>query len=230
MEKHNEAEKEFFDFFKNNGKEVSYKKGGIIMRPEDTPSGIYYIKKGYVQVYSISENGTEKLHIIYKPDDVFSLTWALNDEQKDLYYVAIDNVSLIKIQKKDFLKFVYSNHTATLILLQKLIKMYSMFSDRINDLEVSKTYPRTISCLIFFANHYGSFLDQNNKKNTDPYIILAPITHQIIANFSAMTRETTSREMSLLEKKKIIFYKAHLIVINGMKNMKKELSKSLADS
>lgn len=227
MEKNELAEKEFVDFFIEKGKEISYKKGGIIMRPDDPPSGIYYIKKGYVQVYSISENGTEKLHIIYKPDDVFSLTWALNDEQKELFYEAMDDVILVKAQKGDFLKFIYSNHISTLILLQKLIKLYSMFSDRINDLEIAKTYPRTISCLIFFANHYGKFLDPENNKSTDPFIIMAPITHQVIANFSAMTRETTSREMSLLEKKKIIFYKAHLIVVSGMKIIKKEFSNSV---
>lgn len=224
MKKNELAEKEFADFFIKNGKEISYKKGGIIMRPDDPPSGIYYLKKGYVQIYSITENGTERMHIIYKPGDVFSLTWALNDEQKELFYEAMDDIILIKVHKKDFLKFIYLNHAATLVVLQRLIKKFSMFSDRVNDLEITKTYPRTISCLLFFAKRYGKFINPGNNKSLDPYIIMAPITHQIIANFSAMTRETASREMSILEKKKIISYKNHLIVINGMKNLKKELS------
>jgi len=227
METNELAEKKLVDFFTKNGKEIRYKKGGVIIRPDDPPPGIYYIKKGYVQVYSITENGSGRLHIIYKPDDVFSLTWALNDEQKELFYEAMDDVFLIKVDKKDFLRFIYLDHASTLVLLQRLIRIFSMFSDRINDLEVAKTYPRIIACLLFFVCQYGKPVEEGKGKTTDPYIIIAPITHQIIANFSSMTRETASREMSLLEKKKIIFYKNHLIVINGLKNLKKELSKSL---
>ncbi|MFI5265175.1 MAG: Crp/Fnr family transcriptional regulator [Candidatus Levyibacteriota bacterium] len=218
-------EKQFADLFIRIGKERHYKKNEIVMRPDDPPSGIYCIKKGHIRTYSITESGSERIHIIYKADDIFPLTWALIDQQKELFYQTMDDTILLRAQKKDFLDFILSNHTATLILLKKMAAMFSMFSDRINDLEISKTYPRVVSTLLFFAKQYGEPLT-GSSKSSDSCIISTPITHQDIANFSTVTRETTSREISSLLKSQIISYKDHLIVVNSIKNLKKELLKN----
>lgn len=198
------------------------------MRPDNPPSGVYCIKQGHIRTYSISENGSERIHIIYKPGDIFPLTWALLDEQKDLFYQAMDDVLLTKVKKKDFLNFIYQHHAVTLILLQKMTAIFSMFSDRIDNLEVSKTYPRVVSSILFFVKQYGKPLNAAGNKKSDSYIITTPITHQDIANFSTMTRETTSRELSALAHKNIISYSHHFIIVNSIKDLKKELSKDTA--
>lgn len=218
-------EKQFVDLFVDIGKELRYKKNEIVIRPDNPPSGVYCIKKGYVKTYSITENGSERIHIIYKPNDIFPLTWALNDNQKELFYQAMDNTVLIKVQKDNFLNLIHLNNSVAYILLKKMMGMFSMFSDRINDLEISKTYPRVISSILFFAKRYGQ---PHDKTNPDSCIIPTPITHQDLANFSTMTRETTSREISALVKKKIISYQDHLIVVNSIKTLKKELSDSIS--
>lgn len=221
--KHNELSNlEFVDFFLKTGKEIHYKKGDIIMRPDDIPSGLYFVKKGYVRIYSITEEGAERLHIIYQPKDVFPLMWVLKNEQKKVFYEAMDNVVLYRVKKDSFLSIIKLHPNCMMSLISQLTDKFSMFSDRIDDLEVAKTYPRVVSSLIFFANHYGQSSDE---KVSDSRIILPPITQQDIANFSSMTRETASREMSKLEKKKIITYKKHLIVVNQLKSLNKELIK-----
>ena len=48
------------DFFKG-GQEFIYRKGEIILRDGDTPSGVYYIENGFVKAYSINIDATQLL-------------------------------------------------------------------------------------------------------------------------------------------------------------------------
>ena len=52
-----------------------YKKGDIILRAQDSPSGVYFIESGFVRVYSFTEDGEENLHLIYKEGEIFPLVW-----------------------------------------------------------------------------------------------------------------------------------------------------------
>ncbi len=219
------SEREFVDFFVKTGKEIHYKKNGIIIRPEDPPTGVYLVKKGYIRIYSITQDGTIKIHILYKPGDVFPLTWALINEQKKLYYEAMNDTVLYRMKKDKFLDVIRFTHNFTLILLKMITVDFSVFSDRVDDLEISKTYPRIVSCLLFLAKHYGQSLQPKEGCTADSCLIEAPVTQQDVANFSSMTRETASREISVLEKKKIISYKDHLIVINSLKKLNNEMAK-----
>lgn len=225
MIQNEQSVQKFANFFSKFGKEVHFRKGESIIRPEDTPTEVYFVKTGYIRIYAITSEGVEKIHIIYKPHDIFPLMWVLRNEQKKLYYEAMEDVTLIKMKKEAFLKIVNPDLELISALLYVMTSSFSVFSDRIDDLEVSKTYPRIVSCLIFLAKHYGNPFS-TSIKTSDGYIISAPVTQQDIANFSSMTRETVSREMSVLEKKKIITYKKHLIVINSIKNLENELLKS----
>lgn len=226
MKKDELSNEEFVNFFLQTGKEIHYKKGSIIIRPEDTPTGVYFIKKGFVMIYSISEDGSERLHIIYQPNDVFPLMWVLKNEQKKLFYESMDDVILYKVKKESFLNTIKLHPNCMKVLVEHLTENFSIFSDRVDNLEVSRTYPRIVSCLLFFAKQYGKIILTEDGKKTESYKVLAPVTQQDIANFSSMTRETASREISILEKKNIVSYKSHNLVINSIKKLEKELLKT----
>jgi len=55
-----------------------YKKGETLIRSDDDPQGIFYLKKGYVRQYSISPAGIELTLHILKPVSYFPLVWAIN--------------------------------------------------------------------------------------------------------------------------------------------------------
>ena len=54
--------------------------------------------------------------------------------------------------------------------------------------------------------------------------ILAPVTQKDIAYSIGMTRETASRQLSKLERKRLITYKGHLIVIKNIDKLRDELA------
>lgn len=198
-------------------KPLHYKSGDIILRPDDIPSGIYYIEKGFVKVYSITEEGDEKLHVIYKPRELFPLIWVFKGITKDIFYEALGDVILRRLSKNIFLKLVKEDNLSLLSLIDRIIALFDIHVDRIDNLELTKSYPRLVARLLFLAKRFGKI---RGKK----IIIEVPIAHKDIANSINMTRETASRELERLEKLGLIKYQDHLIVITDISKLKQELS------
>lgn len=205
-------------FFSQSDKRL-YKKGEVIIRPDDFPTGVYFIEQGYIRIYSITEQGDERLHLICKPGEIFPLIWALHGNYKGRFYESMGQTILRKIPREEFLRNIKDNSSAQVEINALLISILGVFSDRIDNLEISKSYPRVIARLLFLAKRFG-------KKDGDTIIIEPPITHKDIASSIAMTRETASREMEHLEKKGIIGYHKHFIVVYSIERLKRELDAS----
>ena len=208
----------FLDIF-SDGKPYHYKKGEVIIRPDTPPAGVYFIVEGYVKIYSLTEDGEEKLHIIYRPGEIFPLIWALDEIQKDAFYEALTEVRAKRASKKEFLNFVRAHPEALFELTKRLSAAFEVFVDRVENLEIARSYPRLIDRILFLAKRFG-------EKEGGSMVIKAPLTHKDIADSIAMSRETASRDISKLEKKGIISYKNHLIEIKNIKELEEELRRT----
>lgn len=216
----NEAS-ELIGFF-TQSRQYNYKAGEVILRPEDTPSGVYYIEKGFVKVCSITRDGDEKLHVIYKTGEFFPLIWVFSNVTKNVFYEALGEVFLRRRSKEEFLEFLRGGCTkggcpALFELVVRIIGILDVHVSRIDNLELTKAYPRLVARLLLLAKRFG-------KKQKNNIVIDVPITHKDIADSINMTRETASREIEVLEKKGLIYYQAHLIVIKDIDKLEKELS------
>lgn len=212
------GEKNLENFFKA-GKIASFSKGDVILRPDDTPDYIYFVEDGFVKVYWISENGDEKLHVIYQPGDAFPLMWAINDVPAGGYYEAMSDTVLRKVQKNLFTQFIRSDSDALFAMTTKLATTFNIYVHMLDNLGISKSYPRLISRLLFLAKRFG-------RHEKEGVVLEVPITEKDIASSIALTRETVSREMNALRKKELINKKNKKIVIPDLKKLEVELSEN----
>lgn len=196
---------------------LRYKKGEIILRPDNLSPGVNFVEKGHIKVYSITEDGNEKTHIIFKSGAIFPLLWVFKDINRDVYYEALDEVLLKKATKEDFIDFINGNLGAMRELVGKMLTTLDVYVDRIEELEYQRSYPRLISSLLTFIKHFG-------RKVGKTILIDVPLTHRDIGSSINMTRETVSRDMEKLINKKIIAYKRHLIVVRNLDRLKQELA------
>lgn len=210
------AKKQVLAEFFSAGKVREYKKGEIIIRPDDPPTGVFYIEKGYVRLYSLTIDGEEKLYTVFKPDDIFPLHWALHKIHKNVHYEAMTPCTLRKVTREEFTAFLTKSTDALFELSDRLIDLYAEFADRVDNLEIAHSYPRVVARLICLGKKLG-LKDGNN------ILIKAPITHKDIAASIAMTRETASRELEVLVKKRLVGYRNHFIVIYNIDKLKQEL-------
>lgn len=207
---------EVLDQLIRNARLSSYSKGEVILRTDRTPPAVFMVKEGYVKVYSITEAGEENLHIIYGPDTIFPLIWAFTGRLRQVFYEAMGDVTLYRIGKDDFLLFLEGNPTAMKSILHRLIEMFNVYADRIDNLEYTKASTRVARRLFLLTQRFGKVLP--NKQ----IYIEAPVRHHDLANSLNLSRETVSREMEKLEKNGLVTYKDHHIVILDLESLERE--------
>jgi CRP-like cAMP-binding protein len=181
----------------HQGTRLTYKKGEFVIRPGESPSGLFYIAHGLVKAYDITKYGEENLLIIRKKGEIIGLTWAITGEERDIIYATLAPTELFQISRDQFRAFLADNPSAALPLVDMLVDMYRMHSERILNLEYRSVRERIISFLVTTARRFG--------KNTKNGVVLdVPLRHQDIASSISATRETTSRELAVLERQGLI--------------------------
>ena len=208
---------ELVDFFRLHGVKQIYKKGDYIVRPGDIPPGIFYIYEGLVKAYDITKYNEENLLIIRKQDEIFPLIWALSGEEHGIIYQTLAPTTIWRIGRKKFLEFIGDNPDALAALLDMTMEMYRLHGERILTLEYRTVRERIISFLLTMSQRFGKATDEG-------LLIEVPLRHQDIASSVNATRETTSREIAILERKGLIDNRNSFTLLKDIEAMRKHLA------
>jgi len=208
---------ELVDVFKRYGVKKTFKKGDYIIHPGEKPPGVFYIVQGLVKAYDITKYGEENLLIIRKQDELFPLIWAITGQERKVTYQALAPTITLEISREHFEQQVIKHPGALAPLLDMTIEMYRLHSERILNLEYRTVKERIVSYLLTMSSRFG-------VRTTDGLLIEVPLRHQDIASSINATRETTSREISNLEKKGLISKEKAFYTLkdtNGLRNLLK---------
>lgn len=195
----------------HRGRRLTFQKGEFVIRPGDTPPGVFLIEKGLIKAYDITKYGEDNLLIVRKEEEVFPLIWALTGQERSVIYQAITPATLWRISRKDFLKELESPENISAVL-EMTIEMYRLHSERIINLEYRSVRERLISFMLTMATRFG-------HEHTEGIMIDLPLRQQDIASSINSSRETTSRELSALEKKGLITTNPQYVILRDMKKL-----------
>jgi CRP/FNR family transcriptional regulator len=200
----------------HQGTRQVYDKGEFVIRPGGPPQGVYYILSGLVKAYDITKYGEENLLIIRKPGEIIGLTWAITGDDRHIIYTTLAKTELLQITREQFTGFVRSNPTAALPLVDMLVDMYKMHSERILNLEYRTVRERLVSFLLSMGKRFG-------VETPEGLALEVPLRHQDIASSISATRETTGRELSALERQGVLSSRQSLIVLKDVVRLRKYL-------
>lgn len=216
MKTHNQQRDKIRAFF-NSHTRIQYKKGEVIIRPEDEPSGVFLIEWGFVKAYSITKYGEENLLLVRGSGSVFPLIWAFTGEHRSISYEAMEETSLWRVSKSDYVEFLNKNPETMPIILDMAIEAYRLHSERVMTLSFRTARERIISFLLVTANRFGV------ERKDGSVQIAAPFRQSDIASSVNATRETTSREINLLKKKGLLRTEESKIVLVDKEQLRKFL-------
>lgn len=194
-----------------------YKKGEILIRADDDPQGIFCLSKGYVRQYTISKAGLELTLHILKPISFFPMVWAVNGTPNVYYFEALTAVEVGRAPRDQVVNFIKDKPAVIFELMSELLEDYAETLTRVEHLVFSDAYRRVISVLLYIAKHFG-------EPSGKGIIIHHHFTQQDIATLVGVARETASGEIIKLEKKGLIKFVNHAIVIVSIANLEKELT------
>ena len=208
---------EFVEVFRDHGIKQTFRKGDPIIRPGETPPGVFYIYSGLVKAYDITKYNEENLLIIRKDGELFPLIWAVTGQERHVMYQALAPTTTWRISREKFHDYLKQKPDALVPLLDMTVEMYRMHGDRILNLEYRSVRERIISFLLTMSQRFG-------KETEDGLLIDVPLRHQDIASSINATRETTSRELSALERKGLLTNKQSLILIKNIDALRKQIN------
>jgi len=178
----------------HGGTKLTYSKGEFIIRPGESPPGVYYLETGLVKAYDITKYGEENLLIIRKTGEFLGLTWAITGQDRHIIYAALAPTTVWLVPRDTFTAFIRKNPASALPVIDMITDMYRLHSERIMTLEYRTVRERLISFLLTTAQRFG-------EKSPTGTRIGVPLKHQDIASSISATRETTSRALAELERR-----------------------------
>jgi len=192
----------------HSGTKLTYSKGEFIIRPGESPPGVFYIEEGLVKAYDITKYGEENLLIIRKSGEMLGMTWGVTGQDRHIIYSALAPTQVWLVQRDNFIDFIRNHPSASLPIIDTLTNMYRVHSERIMTLEYRTVRERLISFLLTTARRFGETTPEGIR-------IGVPLKHQDIASSISATRETTSRALSELERKgHIKAEQSHITIID----------------
>ncbi|MFA6982030.1 MAG: Crp/Fnr family transcriptional regulator [Patescibacteria group bacterium] len=191
-----------------------YEKGLSILQPEDEARYVFYLRSGYVRMYTVSESGKQLTLNIFKPASYFPMTWAIGEMPNNYYFEAMTDVNIQKITKERFLEYIKKEPDLLYDLTRRILVGLGGILTRMEYLLSGSASSRVASTILLSARRFGVKLPNGDTE------ITLPLTHQEIANLSGLTRESTSVEMGKLAKSNVVIAKNRKLIVKDMEKLK----------
>jgi CRP/FNR family transcriptional regulator len=200
--------KKFFSQFPTQ----KFSKGQIILKPGEKFENVYFIKSGYVRAYTVTPKGENTLNL-FKPLFVMSVIHFTTDHRNDYFFQSITSTEVFVVPFSEYKKFNDSDSTITSYVSDFFYGSLLNYFVNQGNIVRGNAENKIASVLLQLTQDYGEL--KNGK-----LIVNFPATHRVIANLVGLTRETTSVQMSKLQKSNIISSKRSHFVVNDLEKLK----------
>ena len=183
-------------------------KGQILIYEGDAIRNIYLLISGYVKVFSIHINGTQRTIIIYAPSEVFPLVSFLSGQGIARYfYECMTDVELKVIPQQDFRKKIAGNLELGEKLITYSYEMSNLFVERIEILSAHSARQKVAALLNYLAARTG-------EESAGRTRLKLPLTSQDIADMCGLTRETASMQLQKMKQEGLVSGRRNLSIDN----------------
>lgn len=171
--------------------EKHFSRNKIIFLEEDTQNYMYVILSGRVKIVHLGQDGKEHILAVHKTGDFFGEMALLDGKTAPATVIAMEDTNIMIMSKKDFEEYLLKNSRVLKEIISILCARLrdSWMMNKIMSLTSAEDRVRTL--LKLMGMHYG----MEDKRGT---VITLRLTHQDIADYSSLSRETVTRLLNRL--------------------------------
>ena len=182
----------FFDSYKTH----QYVAGSVIVNNHETPEHVFFVRAGKVRMYDISSTGNKLTLNILAKGAFFSLAWVYGHENR-FYFEAIEKCELTFCPLEDVRQFILRHPDVAVGIISRLSSGFDGLFLRLSASMGGTAEQRIIIEILIEAwrthkNEYGVPLQLNINN---------------LAINTGLARETVSRKLSELVRKKLLLKK-----------------------
>ncbi len=204
-------------FIKSRIKEKFYEKGELLFYDSKPCERIFVVRSGRVKIFRTAASGREQILEILSPGDTCacnpgSVAWCCSSSAQ-----ALTPCHTWFLSREDYVYFTKTNSKLTHALNQLFAKRLAQFSTLIEAISLDDTKKRLVK---FILDLHDNSMAQKTQEN----LVSIPFTREEIAHRIGSSRETVTRHLSQLKRKKLISINPHQIIILNKNGLEKLLS------
>lgn len=213
MEDH--IKKQVDDFLKGR-RELRFKPREVIIRGDDEPSGVYFLRDGVVKMSYINRRGSELTVNFFKPGTFFPMTWAVADLVNTYTFQSFTEAHTVKVPKEEFVEFLKSKPEILFDLSRRILVGLDGTIFNMRHLISGNSVSKVASILFMLGLRFGTPEEGNIK-------VKLPFSHQDLANYTGLARETVTIGMNKLISDGIIAQSRKQIFIVDMDKLRSKV-------
>ncbi|MEI6827279.1 MAG: Crp/Fnr family transcriptional regulator [Desulfuromonadales bacterium] len=175
----------------------NFVKDQIVLLEEDTSNYMYIVYVGKVRVVKQSIEGREHILTIHKKNDFFGEMSLLDGKTSPATVVAHEDSVIGLLSKNDFEQHVLGHEIVRKKIIELLCSNLRESWAMIKILSFDNAEQRILATLNRMQEVYGLHDDRG-------VIVNVTLTHQQIANYASVTRETVTRVLNRFKNEEII--------------------------
>jgi CRP/FNR family cyclic AMP-dependent transcriptional regulator len=168
--------------------EHRYRRGQTIFQKDDAGSALMAVLAGRVRISSVSADGKEMTLNVINPGEVFGEIALLDGKPRSADATAIEETTLLVLERRDFLPFVLNNQDLTTRLLAILCDRLRRTSVALEDIALFDLPVRLGRVLLKLGEDYGRQTDQGLR-------IDMKLSQKDLSNLVAATRESINKQL-----------------------------------
>jgi CRP/FNR family transcriptional regulator len=186
-----------------------YPKNSLLFVEGEDPRGIFILCSGRVKLTTSSTDGKRLILKIVEAGEVLGLSAAILDRPYEVTAETIQPSQVNFIKRDDFLKFLATYSEAAIHTAVQLSEKYYLAQKEIRSLGLSHSTGEKVAKLLL------DWCDANGEETPKGVRLKVLLTHEEIAQMVGTTRETITRLLSDLKRRKIIDITGSTVMISN---------------
>ena len=201
------------DFLRKNNSSHHHKKGEIIFKEGDKPTGLLWIAEGKVKIFKEGVGGREQIVRMAKPVGFIGYRALFAEENHSATAVTIEDSLICTIEKETIYKLLRSNAELCLSIIKAFATELGFSNNRTVTLTQKHIRGRLAESLIFLKDTYGF--------EEDNCTIKIYLSREDIANLSNMTTSNAIRTLSTFASEGVIGIDGRKIRIQDIQKLER---------
>ena len=184
-----------------------YPKGSLLFVEGEQPRGVFILCSGRAKLTTSSSEGKLLIVKIAEPGEVLGASATILGKPYEVSAETLEPSQLNFIKRDDFLRFLNVNSEVCMHTAQQLSEKYHNAQREIRSLGLSQTTGEKLAKLLL------DWCEKEGDETPKGVRIKVLLTHEEIAQMIGTTRETVTRLLSDLKRRKIIDVKGSTVLV-----------------
>ncbi len=174
-----------------------FRKGDFVFRASATDQNVYFLRRGRIKLYRLSEEGREIIMRFCVPGELFGLIDTVRGMRRVISAQASDNSEVFAMTHNRFHEYLETHGKLAIFIMKMFSRRVHVLGDMLTRFISGDVNAR----ILWLIKHLS---DRHGVPVGNAIEISIPLTHQEIANMAGTTRQTVTSVLTELRKRNIV--------------------------